>query len=101
MTLAAADIYDPFAHEEMLRITEVVPLEGPNLRVRFDDGAERVVDFSDVIKRSRWFRTLEVPTTFETVEVIHNGRAIQWITGADYCADALRILGDKQMAGLA
>ncbi|HBG97898.1 MAG: DUF2442 domain-containing protein [Rhodobacteraceae bacterium] len=101
MPIRAADIYDPFAHEEVLRIEKIDVLDTPKLRVVFDDGAERVVDFSDTIARSRWFRTLSVPTTFETVEVIHGGRALQWVTGADYCADALRILADKQQAGIA
>ena len=101
MTSTTADIYDPYASEEMLRATKVEVVRTPVLRVAFDDGVVREVDFSEVIGRSRWFATLKVPTTFETVESIHNGRAIQWITGADYCVDALRILADKQLHGVA
>lgn len=101
MTSTTVEIYDPYAHEEMLRAVSVAVLETPKLRVTFDDGAVRDVDFSGAISRSRWFATLAVPTTFETVEIIHDGRAIQWITGADYCVDALRILADKQKAGIA
>ena len=96
MTSMRLEVYDPFAAEEFLRIEAVEVLDAPRLRVRFDDGEERVVDFSPVIERNRWFRTLSVPTTFETVEIIHGGRGLQWITGADYCADALRILADEQ-----
>jgi hypothetical protein len=70
----------------------------PVLRVQFDDGITRDVDFSSVIARSKWFHTLAVPTTFEDVEVVNNGRALQWVTGADFCADALRILADEQLA---
>jgi hypothetical protein len=29
---------------------------------------------------------------------VNNGRALQWITGADFCADALRIMADEQLA---
>jgi hypothetical protein len=96
-----AVIGDLSADAELPRIHEIEVLATPKLRVVFDDGVERVVDFSDTIARSRWFRTLSVPTTFETVAVIHGGRALQWVTGADYCADALRILADKQHAGIA
>ena len=98
MTTRSRDIYDPFGVAEFLRIKSAEVVRTPVLRVLFDDGVEREIDFSPVIERSRWFRTLSIPTTFETVEVIHNGRALQWVTGADYCADALRILADEQAA---
>lgn len=81
-----------------IRIIRVDVVSTPVLRVLFDDGAVRDVDFSEVIGRSRWFHTLSVPTTFEDVDVVHNGRALQWVTGADYCADALRIMADEQLA---
>lgn len=96
MTSRISEIYDPFAVSEFLHILRADVVSTPILRVVFDDGEVREVDFSAVIEKSKWFRTLSIPTTFETVEVIHNGRALQWITGADYCADALRILGDQQ-----
>ncbi len=98
MTLTLAEIYDPLTAKVQTRILRIDLLPTPVLRVTFDDGAVREVDFSDIIARSKWFRTLSVPTTFETVEVINNGRALQWVTGADYCADALRIKGDVQLA---
>lgn len=98
MTSRAAEIYDPLATDSFLRILRADVVRPPVLRVLFDDGAEREVDFSSVIERSRWFRTLSVPTTFEDFEVVHNGRALQWVSGADYCADALRMLGDRQGA---
>lgn len=96
MTSKTSDIYDPFAVSEFLRILRADVVRTPVLRVVFDDGEEREIDFSSVIEKSKWFRTLSIPTTFETVEVVHNGRALQWITGADYCADALRIMADEQ-----
>jgi very-short-patch-repair endonuclease len=80
------------------RILNVTSVSSSVLCVTFDDGAAREVDFSDVISTSKWFRMLSVPTTFETVEVVNNGRALQWITGADFCADALRIMADEQLA---
>jgi Protein of unknown function (DUF2442) len=98
MTSRTVDIYDPLTSAHMIRIEKIEVVATPILRVTFDDGAVRDVDFSEAIARSRWFHTLAVPTTFDSVEVVNNGRALQWITGADYCADALRILADQQLA---
>ena len=97
MTSKNLEIYDPLTAKVQTRIVRIDVVSTPVLRVMFDDGAVRDVDFSAVIERSRWFRTLSVPTTFEDVDVIHNGRALQWVTGADYCADALRIMADEQL----
>ena len=96
MTITASTIYDPLATPVFLRILRADVIGQPKLRVTFDDGVVRDVDFSGVIAKSKWFHALSVPTTFEDLEVIHNGRALQWVTGADYCADALRILADEQ-----
>ena len=96
MTIRQADIYDPLTAKVQIRIVRADVVATPVLRVMFDDGVVREVDFSDIVARSKWFRMLSVPTTFETVDVVNNGRALQWITGVDYCADALRILADEQ-----
>ena len=97
MTSKVNEIYDPAATKDFIHNVRVDVLKTPVVRVLFDDGVVRDVDFSPVIARSKWFRSLDIPTTFETVEVINNGRALQWITGADYCADALRIMADEQL----
>jgi len=96
MTSKTDEIYDPITAEHLVHILDIKVLGTPILEVKFDDGLTACIDFSDVIKRSRWFHTLSVPTTFADVEVVNDGRALQWITGADYCADALRILADEQ-----
>lgn len=96
MTSKTDEIYDPITAEHLVHILDIKVLDTPILEVKFDDGLTARIDFSDVIKRSRWFHTLSVPTTFADVEVVNDGRALQWITGADYCADALRILADEQ-----
>ena len=100
MTTTQPEVYDPFGSEEHLRIDAIQSAETPVLVVSFSDGIDRRVDLSETIARSKWFRALAEQTTFETVEIINDGRALQWITGADYCADALRILADKQYHGL-
>ena len=91
-----AEIYAPLTAKDQMRIVRVDVVRTPVLHVLFDDGVERDVDFSQVIARSRWFKTRDLSTTFETVDVINNGRALQWVTGVDYCADALRIMADEQ-----
>ncbi len=91
------EIYDPLTAKVQARIKTIEVVTTPVLRVAFEDGELRDVDFSAVIARSKWFHTLSVPTTFEDVEIINNGRALQWVTGADYCADALRIMADQQL----
>lgn len=93
-----ADIYDRLTAATQILIQRIDVVSTPVLRVVFDDGAVREIDFSSVIARSRWFHTLAVPTTFDSVEVVNKGRALQWITGADFCADALRIMADEQLA---
>jgi hypothetical protein len=98
MPIKTADIYDPLTAGTLIRLDRIDVLRTPVLRVTFDDGAVRDVDFSPVIARSKWFHTLGVPTTFEDVEIVNNGRALQWVTGADFCADALRIMADEQLA---
>ena len=96
MISRTAEVYDPLMATEQIRVVRADVVATPILRVLFDDGEVREVNFSDLIGRSKWFRMLSVPTTFETVEVINNGRALQWVTGVDYCADALRIMADEQ-----
>jgi hypothetical protein len=98
MPIRIADVYDPLTAGTLIRLVRIDVLRTPVLRVTFDDGAVRDVDFSPVIARSKWFHTLGVPTTFEDVEIVNNGRALQWVTGADFCADALRIMADEQLA---
>jgi hypothetical protein len=98
MTSRTVDIYDPLTAVTQIRIQRIDVISTPVLRVVFDDGAAREIDFSSVIARSRWFHTLAVPTTFESVEIVNSGRALQWVTGADFCADALRIMADEQLA---
>jgi Protein of unknown function (DUF2442) len=97
MSFKTIEIYDPLTAKVRARITQVEVVRTPVLRVSFSDGAVREVDFSDAIASSKWFFMLAVPTTFDTVEIINNGRGLQWITGADYCADALRLLADQQL----
>ena len=92
------DIYDPFGDGPSIRVTEVSSPRHPVLAVTFDDGVSREVDFSDILAKRGVWTTLLFKEAFRDVSVIHRGRAIQWINGVDFCADALRIKADEQYA---
>jgi hypothetical protein len=72
----------------MQRVVTVRPLDGYRLSVRFDDGAEGVVDLSDLVGKgvfAAWTdrdRFLEVAIDPET-------GALAWPGGIDLCPDSL------------
>ncbi len=92
------DVYDPQNAEQLSRIVEVSCPAHPVLRVRFDDDVTRDVDFSDLIAKRGPFTTLIFKEAFRDVSIVQRGRALQWISGVDFCADALRIKADEQFA---
>jgi Protein of unknown function (DUF2442) len=75
------------ATPETIRVTEVEPLGGFVLRLRFNDGSERVVDLEDDL----WgpvFEPLKAdPALFRAVEL--DGATIYWPNGADMDPDVL------------
>ena len=74
---------------KMIRITEVEPLDGFSLQLRFNDGAERVVDLADEL----WgpvFEPLKAdPALFRQVRVDEEMGTIVWPNGADMDPDVL------------
>lgn len=98
MSIAAPETYEPLRAARPVRIVGAEVVRPPLMRVRFDDGATREVDFDGVIAANRWFVTLRIPETFADFEIVDEGRALRWISGVDYCADALRIEADRQAA---
>jgi len=96
--VATSDIYDPLTADRQVRIVEVSCPMHPVLRVRFDDGAMRDVDFTDLLAKRGPFTPLTFREAFRDVAVIDDGRALQWINGVDFCADALRLKADEQDA---
>jgi Protein of unknown function (DUF2442) len=75
------------ATPEMFRVTEVEPLGGFVLRLRFNDESERVIDLEDDL----WgpvFEPLKTdPALFRAVRV--GGPTICWPNGADMDPDVL------------
>lgn len=72
-----------------IRVTEVEPLDGFSLRLRFNDGAERVVDLAEEL----WgpvFEPLKADSgLFRQVRVDEEMGTIIWPNGADMDPDVL------------
>lgn len=72
----------------MKRIISVQPLPGHQLKLRFNDGVEGVVDLSAEAGRGV-FAAWRDASHFGAVKLAHGGRALEWPGEIDLCADAL------------
>ena len=57
--------------------------------LHWEGGTSSVKDMSGLIASRRIFAPLAEGTEFEAVRITDDGRALEWPSGADYCADAL------------
>jgi hypothetical protein len=71
----------------MKKATEVKPLDGYRIWLKYADGAEGAVDLSDLAGRGV-FKAWTDRMVFESVHVDESG-AIAWGTELDLCPDAL------------
>ena len=72
----------------MVAVTEAEPLEGHQLRLRFDDGSERVVDLAGVLW-GEMGEPLRDPEYFRQVRVDPELRTVVWPNGFDLDPDVL------------
>ena len=72
----------------MVAVTEAEPLEGHQLRLRFDDGSERVVDLMEVLW-GEMGEPLREPEYFRLVRVDPELRTVVWPNGFDLDPDVL------------
>ena len=72
----------------MARIRSATPLPGYRLRLRFDDGAEGVVDLSGMVGKGV-FASWKDPAAFARVSVDPETGTVAWPDGIDLCPDAL------------
>ena len=72
----------------MVAVTEAEPLEGHQLRLRFDDGSERVVDLTEVLW-GEMGEPLRDPEYFRLVRVDRELRTVTWPNGFDLDPDVL------------
>jgi Protein of unknown function (DUF2442) len=80
---------------EMIRVTDVEPLGGFVLRLRFNDGSERVIDFEDELYGPVFEPLKADPNLFRAVSI--EGPTIAWPNGADIDPDVLH--GSEVPAG--
>ncbi len=79
---------------EMIRVTEVEVLGGFVLRLRFNDGTERVIDLEDRLYGEVFEPLKKNPELFRAVKI--EGPTICWPNGADLDPDVLH--GSQQPA---
>ena len=79
-----------------VRIQTVTPVLTGMLRISWDDGVTRDVDVSAWMRRHPLLEMLNDPDVFRDVSVVNNGGGVEWVNGADFCAQALRMLSDEQ-----
>jgi Protein of unknown function (DUF2442) len=70
-------------------IVEVQPLDDYRLRIRFEDGAEGIVDLAQIVPFSGVFAPLRDRSEFALVKVNHELGTICWPSGADLDPDVL------------
>ena len=64
----------------------VRPLENHRLRLRFEDGTERIFDVTPYLGDD-FFSSLRGTAVFNTVRT--NGLTVEWMGGIDICPDEL------------
>jgi len=74
---------------ETIRVTEVKPLEGFTLRLRFSDDAERVVNLAEELWGPVFEPLRADPGLFRQVRVDDELGTIVWPNGADMDPDVL------------
>jgi hypothetical protein len=70
-------------------IVEVQPLEDYRLRIRFEDGAEGIIDLAQIVPFSGVFAPLRDRSEFVAVRVHPELGTIYWPSGADLDPDVL------------
>jgi hypothetical protein len=80
-------------------ISQIIPLGGFILALRFDDGFTGTVDFKPVIKKGGVFKDLGDPRFFAQVTIGERGRSVVWPGDIDFDADALYLTATKSRSG--
>jgi hypothetical protein len=74
----------------LIKITDVRPLDGRWLRIRFSDGAVKDVDLGELLARGGVFATIQADRfVFEQVRVNAETQTIEWPGEIDLDADVL------------
>ena len=95
--LDRGSVYNP-AKDPRVRLVGAEVLRPNVLRTTWTDGAVRDVDLASRMRGSAFAKMLAIPEVFRDFEVEEGGHGIRWINGIDFCADAVRIWADEQLA---
>ena len=71
-----------------IRSLDVFP-DSHSIVLHWEGGISSVKDMFDLIASRKIFAPLAEGAEFEAVRIAEDGRALEWPSGADYCADAL------------
>jgi hypothetical protein len=82
------------------RITDLIVSGASSLRATYSDGAVFDIDFSALLRSGGVMRPLAEPNIFSQVQIIRNGRALEFLGHLDFCADALRLDAELALRGL-
>jgi len=74
----------------MVKITQIHVLAEYRLHLVFDDGVEKIIDFTPFIGEDPLTKPLSDPDFFRQVKIYENGRGIYWPNEYDVCPDNLR-----------
>jgi hypothetical protein len=83
------------AGAKMRIISQIIPLGGFILALRFDDGSTGTVDFKPTIKKGGVFKQLSDPRLFAQAVIGERGRSVLWPGDIDFDADALYMTATK------
>ena len=73
----------------MNQIQDFKVLEDKLIRLQFNDGSKKVIDFKPYIKDNPLTSPLKDPNYFRKVQLYENGRGLYWPNGYDFCPDYL------------
>ena len=84
--------------KQPIRLTKAAPLSVGVLRLTWDDQETRDVDVAEWMQRPAHRAFMYDPNHFNQVSLVHWGGGIEWPCGLDFCAQALRMRADEQLA---
>lgn len=73
----------------MICIVNLKLLGDKLIHLAFDDGKEKIIDFSPFIGEDALSNLLVDTNYFQKVNLYENGRGIYWPNGYDFCPDFL------------
>ncbi|MEZ5339390.1 MAG: DUF2442 domain-containing protein [bacterium] len=80
------------------RILSIEALPDFHLKLDYADGTVYTLDFRPIIAKGGVMQALRNDEVFKQVHVAHDGIAIEFPGGMDFCADSLRVDAELQLS---